>query len=186
MPFQVFHKRFTVQDYYRMAEAGILTEDDRVELIDGEIVEMSPVGSQHAGCVDRLNRMFNRACQENFIVRVQGPVRLDQYSEPEPDVAILKPRPDYYTSGHPGPAEVMLIIEVADTTADYDRQVKMPLYARAGIELAWLVDLPRQVIEVYSDPQPDGYARRQTFHRGDHLSLPFLPGVSFAVEDILR
>src|ERR671938_544657 len=141
MSVQVAKRCFSVDEYYRMGEAGILTEDDRVELIEGEIIEMSPIGSRHAACVNRLNTLLGRHLRQTAIVSVQNPIRLDAYSEPEPDVALLRPRADYYESGHPTPADALLIVEVADTSADYDRIIKLPLYAKAGIPEAWLVDL---------------------------------------------
>lgn len=133
--------RFTVDDYNRMAETGILKEDARVELIEGEIKMMSPIGSRHASTVDRSDRALKRLLGDSYIVRVQGPILLDDYSEPQLDLAVLHFRDDFYAGGHPTPADVLLVIEVADSTLQEDRKVKMPLYARAGIPEAWLVDL---------------------------------------------
>src|SRR5689334_7852246 len=121
----VAQHRFTVDDYTRMADAGILSEDDRVELIEGAVVEMSPFRRLHAACVDRLNAWLNRLLGASAIVRVQSPIRLSDYSEPQPDIALLRPRADFYASGHPGPRDVLLVIEVADTSLDYDRGVKL-------------------------------------------------------------
>src|SRR5207237_6043230 len=124
---------FTADELERMVKAGILSEDDRVELIEGEIIKMSPIGKGHAACVDRLTRFFNKAADESIIVRGQGPILIDDLLELQPDVALLKGRPDYYQDSLPTPGDILLVIEVADTTVVGDRRVKMPLYARAGI-----------------------------------------------------
>src|SRR5207247_3212709 len=143
------HRRFTVDEYYRMAETGILAEDDRVELLDGEIVEMSPIGPRHAATVTRLDHLFNRLVGDRAIVRAQNPVRLDGYSEPEPDIALVTPRADFYRAEHPTPRDILLIVEVADTSLRYDRHTKLPGYARAGVPEAWLVDLTADRVERY-------------------------------------
>jgi Uma2 family endonuclease len=137
MAVQPTRYRFTRADYYRMAEAGILGEGDRVELIEGEIYRMSPIGPMHAGGVDRLNRLFSRTFGDAVIVRVQNPVVLDDYSEPEPDLTLLRPRADFYTGEHPNPEDILLAVEVADSSADWDRRVKAPLYVRSGIPELW-------------------------------------------------
>lgn len=192
-----------------MAEAGIFTEDDRVELIDGEILYKHPIdssyagcvnphprtaslgskaklmGSRHAGCVDRFNTYLHRQVGDIAIIRVQNPIRIDDFSEPEPDIALLKPRGDYYSNSHPTPADVLLVIEVADTSVDYDRHVKMPLYARAGIPEAWLVILPKDIIEVHSQPQNRKYQKVQRLKRGKLLTSPTIPSLSLNVDDIL-
>src|SRR3982751_4315477 len=129
MSVQIQKHYFNVDEFYLMARGGVFSEDARVELIEGEVIEMSPIGSRHAGCVDRLNALLNRSGQ-NVIVRVQSPIRIDDFSEPEPDIALLKPRADFYSNSHPTPADVLLIIEVAETSVEYDRGVKLPLYAR--------------------------------------------------------
>jgi len=118
--------RFTVEEYHRMGQAGILSEDDRVELIEGEIVEMAPVGSRHAACVKRLNALLSRRAGGRALVSVQDPIRLGEHSEPQPDLALLKPREDFYAAAHPGPEDVLLVIEVAETSLEYDREVKLP------------------------------------------------------------
>jgi Uma2 family endonuclease len=163
--------KFTVDEYYRMAEAGILTRGQRVALIEGEIVDMAPIGNRHAACVDRLTHDFVLGLGDRAIVRVQGPLRLHDYSEPEPDLIILRPRPDFYASQHPGPGDTLLIIEVADTTERYDRQVKVPLYARAGIPEVWLVDLTAGTVTLYREPGPAGYARA-IIATGDEVLSP--------------
>jgi len=178
-------RRFNVHEYHRMAVAGILTEDDRVELIAGEIVEMPPIGSRHAACVDRLTRLFSSRVGDAALVRVQNPIRLSDVSEPQPDLALLEPRADFYAAAHPGPGEVLLIVEVADTSVGYDRSVKIPLYARAGIRELWLVDLERERIEVLRQPAAGSYRTAETHRRGGRVTIEALPGLEFPVDAIL-
>lgn len=184
-PVQVKHWTFTVDDYLRMYEAGILTEDDRVELIDGEIIAMSPIGDAHSGCVIRLTMLFTRLVGLAALVSVQNPIRLDNYSEPQPDLALLKPRADYYAQAKPTPAGVLLIVEVADSSVQFDRNVKVPLYARAAIPLVWLIDLNAGAVEAYSQPASSAYQQVQVMRRGDHLTIDSLPGLIIRVDDIL-
>jgi Uma2 family endonuclease len=185
MTLQLTKRRFTVGEYHQMAQAGILTEDDRVELIDGEIVEMTPIGGPHAGCVNRLTRLFSQGLGDAAVVSVQNPVHLDEHTEPQPDVALLHPRPDFYASAHPTPEDILLLVEVAETSAELDRRVKVPLYARSGIPELWLVDLTQETIAVYRDPTPDGYRTSWTVRRGDRLAPLAFPDREFAVADIL-
>ncbi|HEY9233249.1 MAG TPA: Uma2 family endonuclease [Blastocatellia bacterium] len=185
MPVPVKHWAFTVEDYMRMFEAGILTEDDRVELIDGEIIEMSPIGDAHAGCVKKGNALFHRLIGGRAIVSVQDPIRLDEHSEPQPDLALLKPRADFYAQAKPTPADVLLIVEVADSSVQFDRNVKVPLYARALIPLVWLVDLNAGAIEVYSQPANGAYQQFHVMHRGDRLTIDSLPSLVVLADDIL-
>ena len=178
-------RRFTVDEYYTMAEAGILAPDERVELLDGRIYIMSPVGSPHAACVDRLNQWLNRHVVGRAIIRIQSPIHLGGRTEPEPDVALLKRRDDFYAHAHPTPADVLLAIEVADTTLATDRTIKLPLYARHGINTAWIVNLPGSCVEVYSEPMPEGYRRSKRRTRGQTLDVPAFPDVSLSVNDVL-
>lgn len=185
MAVHLVRHRFTVDEYHRMSVGGILVEDDRVELIDGEIVEMTPIGARHAACVRRLSRLFSRGLGERAVVDVQNPVRVGERSEPQPDVALLRPRPDLYAPSHPGPGDVLLLVEVAETSARIERAVKVPLYARAGIQELWLVDLAEEVVEVYRRPLPDGYQELQRVGRGQQLSSQAFPDVPLAADDIL-
>ena len=181
-----FQKRyFNVDQYYRMAEVGLLTPKDRVELIEGEIVEMSPVGCTHAGTVDRSSTFLMRKLSDAVQVRVQNPVRLSDFSEPQPDIALLKPRKDFYSNSHPTPDDVLVVIEVADTSVDYDRNVKLPLYARAGIPEAWLMVLPKELIEVHSQPKDGKYQKVQRLKRGKTLVSLTIPTFSCKVEELL-
>jgi Uma2 family endonuclease len=168
-----------------MAETGILTEDDRVELIEGEIVEMSPIGSRHAACVNRLNMLLSRQAGQSFIVSVQNPIIVSDYSEPEPDLAVLRLRADYYEQELPQSADVLLVVEVADTSVEADRSVKIPLYAQSGIAVTVLVDLPKELIEVHSQPANGQYQSVKIFRRSDSLQLDVLPQLSLKVDDIL-
>jgi Uma2 family endonuclease len=185
MSVQLQKHYFSVDEYYRMGEAGVFSEEARVELIDGEVLEMSPIGKRHAGCVNRLNRLLNRNVGDLAIVTVQSPISIDDFSEPQPDLALLKPRADFYSNSHPTPADVLVIIEVADTSLEYDRNVKLPLYARAGIPEAWLVVLPKDFIEVHSEPKNGKYQKVQRLKRGKKLTSATLSGFSLAVDDIL-
>lgn len=179
-------RRFTVDEYHRMVDCGILHEDDRVQLIAGEIVQVSPIGSRHAAQVRRLDEVLHRLVAGRAIVSVQNPVTLDAHSEPEPDVALLAARPDFYIARHPRPADVLLVVEISDSSADSDHEVKLPLYARAGIPEVWIIDLTGpEAIEVYQAPSAQGFARRYSVSRGNTLAVPGLAGVAVAVDVIL-
>ena len=184
MATQVIRRRFTVNEYYLMAQAGILHEDDRVELLEGEIVEMAAIGSRHAACVKRLNRILSEGLGGRAIVGIQDPVRLGEHSEPQPDLTLLRPRPDFYSESHPESADVMLLVEVADTSEDYDREVKMPLYARYGITEAWLVDLSSRSIEIYRDPVPEGYRDIQLAMPGRSIAPQAFPDLELVAEKV--
>ncbi len=178
-------RRFSVAEYRKMVQAGILKEDDRVELIEGEIIEMVPIGPRHAVCVDRLSQAFHRLLLDRVSVRTQGPISLSPYSEPQPDLALCRPPLTRYEESHPGPEDLFLVIEVADTTREHDCTRKIPLYARAGIREAWLVDLSAQAIEVYRMPEPDGYGNVRSFGRGQILTPEAFPDIRLPVDDIL-
>lgn len=182
---QLAKRWFTVSEYNRMAEAGILTEDDRVELIEGEIIRMSPIGSRHAGCVNRLNVLLSSQAGQSFIVSVQNPIVADDYSEPQPDVAVLRLREDFYGEGHPKPEDVLLAIEVADTTVESDRSVKMPLYARAGIPEAVLVNLPQEVVEIHNEPVNGQYQSVKILRRGETFASEVILHLKLSVDAIL-
>jgi Uma2 family endonuclease len=152
--------RLTVDEYYRMAEVGLLPPDARVELIEGEIIDMAPIGSRHAAAVDFLAERFFRAVGGSAHVRVQGPVRLGPHSEPQPDLALLRPRAHRYADSHPTAADVLLLVEVSDATLRYDRETKASLYARHGVPELWIVDLAHRQLHVYRDPRRGEYADR--------------------------
>lgn len=182
----VTRRPITVAEYYRMAEAGILSERDRVELIDGELVAMSPIGSYHHGTVIGLSHALWRAVGERAMVSVQGPVRLDDLSEPEPDFALLKPRPDFYRDAHAQPADVLWLIEVADTSLNYDRTVKPMLYARHAIPEFWIVDLTAGEVDICRAPTADGYASVERVGRDGILEPSLLPGVRIQAATLFR
>jgi Uma2 family endonuclease len=179
---QLTRWRFTVHDYHRMGEAGILHEDDRVELIEGELVEMTAIGTRHFSCVNRLTRMLVMNVGDEAIVSVQNPVRLNEYNEPQPDVTVIRPRD--YRESLPMPEDVLLLIEVSDTTLAYDRGVKLPLYARAGIREVWIVDLAGEAIERYTDPLEESYRGADRLRRGQRLESISLPGPTPGVDEI--
>jgi Uma2 family endonuclease len=178
--------RFNVADYYRMAETGVLKPDARVELLDGKIIDMLPIGPFHGGSVNRLNRLFSKLSNGRWLVSPQNPVHLDDYSEPQPDLMLLKPEPDDYTSRHPGPEDVFLLIEVADTTLAYDREQKLPAYGRAGIPEVWILNLRERTVEVYREPHFTGFRSNQSFGPADKISPVAFPDVVVPVAELLR
>ena len=178
-------RKFTVAEYYRMGEVGILHHTERVELIDGVIIVMSPIGSPHFSGVNRLNRVFAEQARGRYIVSVQNPVHLDDYGEPQPDLALLRPREDEYFNSHPGPGDTLLAVEVSDSTLAFDLRVKSQRYAAAGIPEMWVMNLPGDCLERLDEPGPEGYGRRTTFRRGDKISPAALPDLELAVEDLL-
>lgn len=185
MGMRLTHHRFTVDEYQRMGEAGVFHEDDRVELIAGRIVEMTPIGPRHAGCVKELARLIYHAAGDAVLLGIQDPVVLESDAAPQPDIAVIRPRPQGYRTRHPGPPDLMLVIEVAETSVEYDREVKIPLYARVGIPEAWLVNLPADTIAVHREPGPEGYASVRTVRRGETLTPLALPEITLRVDDIL-
>lgn len=185
MPAVIERRTFTVDEYHRMAEMGILTEDDRVELINGEIVAMSPINSPHAGHVKRINALFTRLLGEQTIVSVQDPLTIQDASEPEPDIMLLHPRDDFYASAHPQPEDVYLLIEVADSSVRTDQEVKIPVYAQAQVVEVWIVNLAGQQIEVYRSPSAGKYQEKIIFKPGQDISVPhFL--ITVAVKDLIK
>ena len=170
--------RLTVADYYRMAEVGILAPDARVELIDGEIIDMAPPGSLHAAAVHRLNEACHRAVKGRATVLVQNPIRLNEYSEPQPDLALLRRREDFYSERHPRPADVLLVIEIADTSLRFDRETKTPLYALHGVPELWLVDLRGMRLVRHRVPKEGAYTLVDEPHVGAALEASALSGVA--------
>ncbi len=177
--------RFTVEDYQRMGDVGILGQGERVELIDGQIVRMTPIGVPHAGTVKALLGMFASVVGDRAVLSIQDPVILDDFSEPQPDVVLLKPPRETYRGRHPRPTDVLLLVEVADTSGPYDRGVKLSLYAQAGVHEYWIVDLERQRIEVYRSPEGDAYASVQELRPGSRVSPTAFADVDLSVSEIL-
>lgn len=184
MAVRPFRGPFTVEDFHRLARVGVLHEDDRVELIDGQVVEMSPIGVLHAACVRRLNRLLGRLLSELAMVDVQNPVVLGARDQPQPDLTVLRPRVDGYRD-HPRAADLLLVIEVSDSSLEYDRGTKLPLYARAGIAEVWIVDLDGDRIEVYRDPGPSGHRDVRVVSRGETLTPSAFPDVAIPVAEVL-
>ena len=177
--------RFTIDDYHRMSEAGILGPEDRVELVRGEVVEMTPIGSPHSGCVLRLNRLLARAVGERAIVGIQSPITMSEHSELQPDVFLARPRADDYTQTHPRPDEILLLIEVADTSIAHDREVKLPLYAEAGIAEVWLVDLNTCTVDVCREPAGSIYGKVRRARIGHELTPLAFPDLTVRVAAFL-
>ena len=185
MAVQVQRRLLTIDDYHLLVRAGSLGEDDRLELIEGEVFEMSPISSEHAARVNRLNRLFSRMLGERALVSVQNPISLGEHSEPQPDLAVLRPRADDYAESHPAPEDILLIVEVAESSLDYDRAIKMPLYARAGIREAWLVSLVDRWIEVYQEPSPVGYLSMRKALPGTSLAPQAFSNAAVAVSEVV-
>jgi Uma2 family endonuclease len=185
MVVQLERKRFTVTNFQQMVDAGILQEDDRCELLNGEIVNMSPIGRRHASKVNRLAQLFHEIARGTLIVSTQNPIELGPFSQPEPDIGLLRWQDDFYESGHPKAEDVYLLIEVADSTLETDRNIKLPLYAQTGIVEVWIVNLQDNVIEVYRQPIGAKYTVTQIFTSGQTLTIEALPEISIEVNHIL-
>jgi Uma2 family endonuclease len=167
--------RLTVADYHRMGEAGVFAHDARVELIEGEVIDMAPIGSRHAGTLSFLIARFGACLGVHGILWPQNPVVLDFHSEPQPDIAILRPRADFYRLSHPRPNDILLLIEVSETTLRYDQEVKLRLYARADIPEVWIIDLESSVLLVYTEPSGEIYSNRQELSTPGVLAPSALP-----------
>jgi Uma2 family endonuclease len=176
--------KLSVEDYHRMGEAGILGPDSRVELIEGEIIDMAPIGSLHASVVVFLTKFFIRSLGEAGVVSAQNPIRLLPASEPQPDLTLLKPRADGYRKSHPTAADVLLLVEVSDTTVDYDRRVKVPLYAQYGIQEMWLIDLKAESLEVYTAPVGKGYGSVRRFSKRESVTPTLVQIAALPLKEI--
>ncbi|HEV8584980.1 MAG TPA: Uma2 family endonuclease [Methylomirabilota bacterium] len=186
MAIEVPARRFTVDEYHRMGDAGILGCEERLELIAGQIVVCEPIGFRHASVVDRLAQLWFGYLGRRANVRVQNPVTFPEAdSELQPDILLLRARDDFYATGHPRVADVLLLIEVADTTVRLDRRVKIPLYAAVGVGEVWLCDLVTERVEVYREPAGETYRDVETMDRGQTVSPLALPDVTVAIDDLL-
>jgi len=185
MAVQILHWQFTVADYARMAEAGILTEDDRVELIDGEVRAMAPIGPRHAANVNRVTELIRDQVGKRAIISDQNPIRLNDYTEPQPDIVLLRRREDFYVHAHPTPEDVLLIVEVADTSVEYDRYEKVPRYAQAMIPEVWLFDVDSQTITQYADSDGSRYRIERTLERGQVIVSHAVSGLRLSVDSLL-
>jgi Uma2 family endonuclease len=179
-------KQFTVEDYYRLGEVGMIQPDERTELLDGVIYPMEPIGPFHGGVGASLEQYFWQLSNGRWIVRSQYPIRLNNSSEPQPDIALVKPASHQYKRRHPTPADVFLVIEISDTSLDVDRGLKLPLYGRATIPEYWIVNLQKEVIEVYRKPHPSGYSVALTYKAGEKISPAQFPDVEVDVAELFR
>jgi Uma2 family endonuclease len=177
--------RFTVDQYHRMGEAGIFSPDCRVELVNGEIFEMSPINPWHSGVVNRLNHRFVTGLGDRAVVHVQNPTSSDRRSEPRPDLMLLKPRADFYGTAHPTPEDALVVVEVAETSLAHDRRRKLPLYARVGVVEAWIVNRRADAIDVFRDPSPEGYREQFRRVRGEEIACAAFPDLRLSVDGIL-
>jgi Uma2 family endonuclease len=185
MEAEVTKKLFTVQEYHRMARAGILREDDRLELIEGEIIEMSPIGHRHFVCVNRMNIIFSRVFGDKAFLSIQGPLCINEWTELQPDVVLFKPRPDFYAAKIPDPSDVLLVVEVSDTTLATDQKIKLPRYAAASIAEYWIADLRHDVLHVYRDVRHQKYTTALMLRPGESVALLSTPDVQFRVDELL-
>lgn len=177
--------RLTVDEYYRMARAGVFAPDARVELIEGEVIDMAPIGTRHASAVKKLNALLSAATPGRAIVAVQDPLRLSDASEPEPDLMLLRPRADFYSQAHPVPADVLLLIEVSDSTSAYDRGIKVDLYARHGVTEVWIVDLDNNVVRFFRGCDGQSYSDITASETPRATPVAALPGVTIDLSGVL-
>jgi len=177
--------RFTVDDFMLMGEVGIFKEEDRVELIDGEVIRMNPIGFGHSGRVMKLNWMFSRLLGNRAILNLQNPVQFRPRGQPQPDVMLLRPRDDFYTTSHPTAADTLLLIEVSDSSLAYDRNTKAPIYAQAGIADYWIVNLTDAQLLVYRQPVDGVYRSVEVLGKGDSIAPLAFPDVTISVSEIL-
>ena len=184
MAAEVTKKLFTVDEYYSMAEAGIIGPDERVELVEGEIIQMSPIGHRHGVRVVRGSTLFFRALDRKAVISTQGTLRLNRRTELEPDLVVYKPRADFYASGRAKPADVLLVVEMADISLSYDRKIKIPLYAAAGIPEVWIQDINGDILHVFRDPEGNRYVTSTQLKAGDFVSPLAFPEIRFSINDI--
>jgi Uma2 family endonuclease len=177
--------RFTRQQYHTLVVAGILKDGSRVELIRGEVTVMAAINPRRSSAVKRLNAAFSRGLADRAIIGVQDPFAIGDESEPQPDLTVARPRSDFYSSDHPRPEDLLLVVEVSDTSLRYDREIKVPLYAEAGVVEVWLVNLVDNVLEVYRDPGPKGYRSLQRLSAGDQVSPLAFPDLMLSVDELL-
>jgi len=185
MEAQVTKRLFTVEEYHEMGKAGILHEDDRVELIDGEILQMSAIGHRHMVCVNRATTLFIQAFGNRAVVSTQNPVRLTEWTEPQPDLVVFKPRADFYAKRQPVSDDVLFMVEIADTTLSYDRKIKLPRYAAAGIPEVWIAELKNDILHVHREPSGETYNPALILHPPDSISPLAFPDITFQVGELL-
>ncbi len=174
-----------IDEWRKMADAGVFSSDSRIELINGEILEMSPIGSQHSGCINRLNHLLSRTISDQAIISIQNPLDLGDFSQPQPDLMLLKPSADYYASQHPKADDVLLLIEVADSSLPFDQNQKLQLYALHGVSEYWLINLTKPCLEIYRKPGDGVYQEKMTLFSSDRISLLHRPDIEIQMSDIL-
>ncbi|NCR42503.1 MAG: Uma2 family endonuclease [Microcystis aeruginosa W13-11] len=185
MSLSLITRKFTVEEYEKMTTEGIIKPDEKVELIRGEIIKISPMGTRHAAGIDRLIQLLYQKPGQKILLRVQNPIRLNNNSQPEPDLSLLIPRSDFYVAAHPCPQDIYLIIEVSDSTLDYDRYTKIPLYAEANIKKVWIVNLKEECLEVYRHPLYGSYQAVQKYYRGESIFIESFPAIKLTLIEIL-
>ena len=185
MSLSLITRKFTVEEYEKMATEGIIKPDEKVELIRGEIIKMSPMGTRHAAGIARLTQLFYRKFGDLILLGVQNPIRLNNNSQPEPDLSLLIPRSDFYVAAYPCPQDIYLIIEVSDSTLDYDRYTKIPLYAEANIKEVWIINLKEEGLEVYRHPLQGSYQAIQKYYRGESIFIESFPEIELTLIEIL-
>jgi len=179
------HRKFTVDEYHYFIEQGVFKPEERIELWEGEFIEMSPIGKRHAACVNYLIEFLRDVLEKTVIISPQNPIVLNDFSEPQPDICILQRRDDFYRNTSAMANDVLLVMEVADTTVKYDRDIKFPRYAANGIKEAWLIDLENNRVEIHSEPNEMGYSLIKLLHRGQQAESTVLPQIKILVEEIL-
>ncbi len=182
---KVSPKRFRVEDFRKMTEAGILPEESGWEIIDGFLIDKMTIGSRHAGVVNRLNRFLTIWAGTRAVTAIQNPIHLGEYNQPEPDIALLKPRADFYAESHPTPTDVLLLVEVSDSTVEYDREIKKSLYAANEIQEFWLVNLKQNTIECYSQPKNGNYRLARIFERDETIKSDTIENLQIEINEIL-
>jgi Uma2 family endonuclease len=179
------HRKFTVDEYHNFIELGVFNPEERIELWEGEFVEMSPIGKRHAGIVAGLTAYLNHLFFKKLVVWSQNPIILSDFSEPQPDVCVLQGRDNFYKNESATANDVLLVVEVSDSTVRYDREIKFPRYAENGIQEAWLIDLENDRIEIHTQPTAKGYKLVKILHRGDIAESTIFEEIKIAVDDIL-
>ncbi|MBD2395112.1 Uma2 family endonuclease [Cyanobacterium aponinum FACHB-4101] len=178
-------KKFAIEEYHQIIASGVLKEDYLIELINGEIFEMSPVGFRHASCVNKLNQLLSLKLGNKAIISIQNPIKLNDNSEPQPDIVLLKPRHDFYANQHPTVEDIFLLIEVADSSIEYDRTFKIPIYAENKVQEVWLVDLNQNLLEVYQNPQTNYYQNIKKLSSQDSITLTQPETITVKLDRIL-
>lgn len=186
MAVQMERRLFNADELPKLIESGILHEDERIELIDGDLVKMSPIGEKHAKILRRLLRILPKLLEDKYLLDAQNPVRLSDFNQPQPDITVLRWREDDYADGHPTADAVLLIIEISDTSLAFDQEIKLPRYAAAGVPEVWIIDINRNKVEQYTNPQHDYYQMHLTLSVGDTLSPHFDNTIAISIQNLFR